>query len=142
MNHLPNSEIKLTRKQKVLKELILLRLMNTPYYLGDTRLAQDHVISGGYRPVFHFRTKEIGGSAADVRIRELRLYSGVPITCKIHKYIDGSGKKRDAWIYRIELTEAQIRAYDWAKCWEKGLWTYDGAMKPAFKEDKHGQIGF
>ena len=144
MNYIPPDNIKLTRKQKVLYELIMLRLYNKSFNLASTLEAGDSWISGGYRPVYYFRTKEIGGSAGDVRIRELRLDHNVPITCKPHKYYDGAGKKRTAYIYRLELTPDEIREYDWSDAWEKPNWVFMQYVfhGPTFKTDKDGQMGF
>ncbi len=157
MNHLPELDIRLNRKQHVLKALIELRLNNVPYYLGDTRECKDNVISGGFRPIYYFTSKHIGGSAGNVRMNDLKLHHGVPILMKTHIYIDGSGIKRTAWIYRINLTIDEIKAYDWSGAWDntKKDWVFGNRMyidpkakrmfnevQPTFNEDKHGQIGF
>ncbi len=84
----------MTRKEAVLRYLLLARRTNKPHRIGKD------FVRGGWVPLWILRRPDIGGSAADVRMRELRREHGIPIEKRAH--IDHkTGKETHTWLYRI-----------------------------------------
>jgi len=88
-------------------------------------------ISNGWLPLYSLRAPNIGGDAADVRLRELHTIHNVPFVtstingnthiCKIHHW--KSFKDQITWIYRLDLDPNDI---DWdylLKTWPD--WKYN-----------------
>ena len=84
----------MTHKQAVLKYLTEARRSNRAHRIGKD------FVRGGWVPLWILRRPSIGGSTADVYMRELRRDHGIPIEKRVH--IDhATGKETHIWLYRI-----------------------------------------
>lgn len=119
----------MTRGQKVLAKLIEARQDNRPFLLYPG--PPEEWISGGYLPMWAFRGPQIGGDAADVRLRELRREHLVPIELHNHKTRYGTTP-----LYRLDMTQEQTIAYDWEPALKQPFtWKYE-----PIKTEEKGQI--
>ena len=120
---------RLPNKLRILRVMIFARMDNEPFLI---RMHSDSwkiiIRSGGYRPIRFFRGPDIGGDAADVRLRELRTWLRSNHQLKIdgphyHKYQEqgfGPSKEYRVPTYRLDMTAAQILKYDWSQIFPPG----------------------
>lgn len=84
----------MTRKQAVLQYLVWAKRTNKAHRVGKD------FVRGGWTPLWVLRRPSLGGSAADVRMRELRREHGIPIEKRVH--IDHeTGRETHTWLYRL-----------------------------------------
>lgn len=130
----------MTATQKVLRELIQLRLGNNSFPISQSHHAQNRWISGGFRPLWHFQRADCGGTSAGRQIRRLRLEHNVPIEMKRHKWIDSNGINRNTPIYRIGLTIKEAGEYNWLEAFQMPFnWVFKGRSQTIVSYDENGQ---
>ena len=134
---------RLSNKLRILRVMIFAILDNQPFTIRKHSDPDKVIIrSGGYRPISFFRGPDIGGDAADVRLRDLRTWLRANHQLRMdgphyHKYLDRS---QQIWkdyrvpTYRLDMTAAQILRFDWSQIFPPGaldMSIYKEKLKPA-----------
>jgi hypothetical protein len=130
---------KLSRRQKVLLFLIIQRDDGGGKRIFRQVGHETAWIESSYREIYEINTKEVGGSAGFMRRWELENDHNVPCAAHIHKY-NIAGESKSAWVYRLQMTPEDVKAYDWTPAFigrMTGYFTPDGWIsKPSPKPEK------
>ncbi|MDD5061593.1 MAG: hypothetical protein PHC43_01050 [Candidatus Marinimicrobia bacterium] len=121
-----------SEESKVLFRLWIARLRNEKFFLSRN---PDEVISGGFLPMYAFRSGSLGGDSADRRLRFLRDNLLIPI--EIHKHTWKTNPKKKTYLYRLNCNPYDL---DWDEYFtKKGRFIYHPKSQII---EKSGQVKF
>jgi len=134
---------KLGRKQKVLLFLIKQRENGGGKRIFRQVGHETAWIESSSREIYEINTVEVGGSAGWVRLDELKKEHCIPCLAHSHRY-NIAGISKSAWVYRLQMTPEEVKAYDWTPAFigrMTGYFTPDGwisgnSAKVSTKQEK------